>query len=86
MARLDVSQATLEQKKEMLKYAAEFYKSEIDNFWKRSIFFWGFIGAAFVGYSTLYDKSNAMFLQFIIACFGLVCSVAWTLMNRGSKY
>jgi hypothetical protein len=26
---------------------------EIDLFWKRSLFFWGFISAAFVGYAAL---------------------------------
>lgn len=57
---------------------------EIELFWKRSVFFWGFIAAAFVGYATLVkDKPS---LAIIIACFGFVCSVAWSLVNRGSKY
>jgi hypothetical protein len=55
---------------------------EIDLFWKRSLFFWGFISAAFVGYAALGQSD----LRIVIACFGLVCSCAWTMVNRGSKY
>jgi hypothetical protein len=55
---------------------------EIDLFWKRSLFFWGFISAAFVGYSAIKQPT----LRSVVACFGMVCSVAWSLVNRGSKY
>ena len=61
--------------------ASDTRKFEIDLFWKRSLFFWGFIAAAFTGYA-LATKMLALAL----ACFGLVCSVVWTLGNRGSKY
>jgi hypothetical protein len=81
--KLEVSKATTEQKEQILKYAAEVREFEIGKFWQRSLFFWGFIGAAFVAYAQLFGKSN---LSFYVACFGIVCSVAWTLQNRGSKY
>ena len=81
--RLDVSKASYEQKMEILKYAAEVRKFEIEKFWQRSLFFWGFIGVAFVAYAQLSAKNDA---SFFVACFGVVCSVAWTLQNRGSKY
>jgi len=55
---------------------------EIDLFWKRSLFFWGFISAAFVGYAALRQSD----LRIVVACFGMICSCAWTLVNRGSKY
>lgn len=55
---------------------------EIDLFWKRSLFFWGFISAAFIGYAALRQSE----LRILVACFGMVCSFAWTLVNRGSKY
>jgi hypothetical protein len=55
---------------------------EIDLFWKRSLFFWGFISAAFIGYAALRQSG----LRILVACFGMVCSCAWSLVNRGSKY
>jgi len=57
---------------------------EIDMFWKRSLFFWGFIGAAFVGVGALKYEQPA--LSLLVSSFGLVCSLAWTLVNRGSKH
>jgi len=57
---------------------------EIELFWKRSIFFWGFITASFIAFAQLY-KINSGFAV-IIANFGFICSLAWTLANRGSKF
>ena len=57
---------------------------EIELFWKRSLFFWGFIASTFVAYVALIDK--IAFLSVAAACFGLVCSIAWSCVNRGSKY
>jgi hypothetical protein len=84
MPSLNVDRTTPSQKKKILKYASEIRKFEIERFWQRSIFFWGFIGAAFVAYATLFEDQKQIAL--LIAFFGLVCSVAWTLQNRGSKY
>ena len=56
---------------------------EIELFWKRSLFFWGFIASAFVGYTALAKDMPS--LAVVVACFGFVCSVAWSLVNRGSK-
>lgn len=67
------------------EFAVEELRIEISLFWQRSLFFWGFIAAAFVAYGVLMkepDKDIAL----AISCFGFVCSIAWTLMNRGSKY
>src|ERR1035441_10088391 len=55
---------------------------EIDLFWKRSLFFGGFISLAFAGYVALRQSD----VRIIPACFGMVCSLVWTLANRGSKY
>jgi hypothetical protein len=64
--------------------AVDTRKFEIQLFWSRSLFFWGFIASAFVGYATLQQHGSD--LSVVVACFGVVCSVAWTLVNRGSKY
>lgn len=85
MAKLDVSKATESQMAEILRLAADVRKFEIDLFWRRSLFFWGFIGAALVAYGVMIRESDKS-LPFAIACFGFVCSIAWTLANRGSKY
>jgi hypothetical protein len=71
--------------KAYFEIAADVRKFEIGLFWQRSLFFWGFLSAAFVAYGVLNATSDAG-ARLAVACFGLVCSVAWTLLNRGSKY
>lgn len=56
---------------------------ELDLFWKRSLFFWGFIGVAFIAFAAAKDQLG---LQAAIASFGFVCSMVWTLANRGGKF
>ena len=70
----------LEEKR--LDISIQIRNFEIDLFWRRSLFFWGFIASAFVGYAALRDSD----LRIVVACFGMICSAAWTLSNRGSKY
>jgi hypothetical protein len=65
--------------------AADVRKFEIGLFWTRSLFFWGFISVAFAGYAALANADDHL-LALLVGCFGLVCSVAWSLVNRGSKY
>jgi len=74
-----------DKKSALHAYAAETLDNEVERFWKRSLFFWGFIAAAFVAYGVLIEKSDKD-LPLAISCFGLICSIAWTLANRGSKY
>jgi hypothetical protein len=70
--------------KEAFDIAHENRKLEIQLFWQRSLFFWGFVAAALVGYGTVYnDKAE---IEIVFALFGLVCSVVWSSGNRGSKY
>ena len=73
-----------EQKKKKYDVALATRNFEIELFWKRSVFFWGFIASAFVGYATLIKNEES--IAIVVACFGFVCSVAWSLVNRGSKY
>lgn len=85
--KLQVPELDKRQYEEILKYASEIRKFEIGLFWQRSLFFWGFLAAAFLAYSNLAkDRAENQGLLLVIACFGLICSVAWTLQNRGSKY
>ena len=57
---------------------------EINLFWQRSLFFWGFTGAAFVAIAATLGEHPRLAL--LVSCFGLVSSVCWSLANRGSKY
>lgn len=75
-----------EQKVRAFQYAAETRRFEIERFWQRSLFFWGFIAAAFAGYATLSDPKYDPHLRQAITGFGVVSSLAWTLQNRASKY
>lgn len=76
---------TKEQKEKTFDHASDVRKFEIDLFWKRSLFFWTFIGAALVAYAALMRERKDE-LPFAVACFGGLCSLAWTLANRGSKF
>lgn len=59
---------------------------EIDLYWRRSLFFWTFIAAAFVAYGLVATQlSEKDPRAFVVACFGFLCSFAWVLVNRGSK-
>lgn len=71
-------------RKNAFEYAHKNRMFEIEMFWKRSLIFWGFISAAFIGLAALGDKSLAYSVLF--TSFGFVCSVVWALGNRGSKY
>lgn len=86
MPPLDLSSVTECQKKDILKYAIENRRFEIERFWQRSVFFWGLIAAALIAYAALYAKAEARSAALLISCFGLVCSIGWALQNRGSKY
>jgi len=67
---------------------------EIEFYWKRASYFWTFIAATFVGYLTLISSNNyntnlkTVFpqIEYIILCLGLVFSIAWILVNIGSKH
>lgn len=72
-----------EQAKTRYHAAVRSREFEIELFWKRSLFFWGFIGATFIGFV---GARAAPKLAVVIASFGLVSSAVWTLANRGSKY
>lgn len=82
---LDMAALTDEQKAHYFTLAREGRKYEIDKFWQRSVFFWGFIAASFIAYAKGSEKTKPL-EKVLISCFGLICSFTWTLSNRGSKY
>jgi hypothetical protein len=57
---------------------------EIELFWRRANFFWLFVAATFAAFASVYKEGPELAL--LIAGFGAVCSTAWALANRGSKY
>jgi hypothetical protein len=76
------------RRKKALREALEFRRFEIDLYWKRATYFWTFIGAVFAGYGAsqaLSDPVSKEQLSVFASCLGLVFSVAWYCVNRGSK-
>jgi SAM-dependent methyltransferase len=84
VAEVKNSEETLDVAKRAFDIAHDNRKFEIEMLWKRSVFYWGFIAAAFAGYGAS-EKLNSN-LSIIFGAFGFMCSVAWSAGNRGSKY
>ena len=76
--------------KEALKKAWETRNFEIDKFWQRSMFFWGFIALIFTWYfKVVTEKSHntpeRIYIDFYLILLGIIFSVAWLLVICGSK-
>jgi hypothetical protein len=72
------------------KKAWEARNFEIDKFWQRSTFFWGFIALIFTGYVTVvtgknYETTKGMYLDFYLILLGIIFSFAWLFVIKGSK-
>src|SRR5277367_3518599 len=80
--------ADIAKKRKALEYALDIRKFEIDLYWKRATYFWAFIAAAFAGYGLTYKTAADLepWLSTVFSSLGLVFSVAWHLVNRGSKF
>jgi FtsH-binding integral membrane protein len=76
-----------DRQKEALKQALDIRKFEIDLYWKRAAYFWAFIAAAFTAYFLLTKNGLSDDLEptYAVTCVGLVLSLAWYFVNRGSK-
>ena len=62
-------------------------KFEIELYWKRAAYFWGLIALTFIGYFSIYDDhKDGSILLFLLGCIGVILSLAWHLVNLGSKY
>jgi len=74
---------------EALKYALETRKFEIELYWERAKYFWTFIAASFAAYGLVQkieSPDTKEWLSILISCLGLVFSVGWYFVNRGSKH
>jgi hypothetical protein len=77
--------------KAAFKKAWEIRNFEIEKFWQRSAFFWGFIVLIFGGYiKVATENSNEtmkgiMYLDFYLILLGIIFSVGWLLVIHGSK-
>ena len=60
---------------------------EINKFWSRSAYFWGFIAAIFAGFIAVVtnEKEIVTNLDVFLVSLGLLFSVAWLLVIKGSK-
>jgi len=75
--------------KNTFRQALESRKFEIELYWKRATYFWSFIAAAFAGYFVLIsidNINNFKPLTVVVSFIGTLFSLAWYLVNRGSKY
>jgi hypothetical protein len=74
---------------EALKRAWETRNFEIDKFWTRVAYFWGFIALIFGAYITVITEKNGkaidIHLDLYLILLGGIFSVAWLLVIRGSK-
>lgn len=68
--------------------ALDMRKYEIELYWKRATYFWTFIAASLAGFGAIQALSieNKADLSIFISCLGMVFSVGWFCVNRGSKY
>lgn len=74
--------------KNAFKKAWETRNFEIDKFWQRSMFFWGFLVFIFGGYFKVVTEKNTsevMYLDYYMILLGIIFSVAWLLVICGSK-
>lgn len=71
-----------------LQEAIELRKFEVDLYWRRASYFWTLTAAVFAGYFLLESSSSPTIFssKYIVSCIGLVFSITWYLVNRGSKY
>lgn len=78
------------KKEEVFKQILDIRKFEIELYWKRTSFFWTIIGSIIAGYFLAFSKAdsgiNSLKILFSLACLGLIFSIGWYFVNRGSKF
>nr|DAV63635.1 MAG TPA: hypothetical protein [Caudoviricetes sp.] len=65
-------------------------KFEIELYWKRATYFWTFISADIAAFALIYARMGASVersvLMALFSFLGILFSVGWYFVNRGSKY
>ena len=74
---------SMDRRAKALDVALDIRKFEIELYWKRGTYFWTFTGATLAGYFAI-EKDSSPSLLFTACCLGLIFSLAWYLVNRGS--
>ena len=73
----------------LLERAYDIRKFEIELYWKRASYFWGFLIATFTAYFIISDStrfaSKSKF-ELLVVCIGFIFSLSWYLVNRGSLF
>lgn len=78
-----------EKAKVALEHALDIRKFEIGLYWQRATYAWTLIAATFAGYFAVLSVQGMVdkdFYAYVLGCMGVVFSLAWLLINRGSKY
>lgn len=73
--------------KELIDKAWNIRSFEIELFWKRTNFYWLFQAATFTAYFLLSSRAEIQSFNqsFVVICLGIIFSVSWILINKGSK-
>jgi hypothetical protein len=78
---------TNDQKSAAFNFAVDNRNMEINLYWSRTTYFWGFLVVIFGAYGfSLTEKIFNERFQFLLAIIGIVFSFAWYCVNRGSKF
>ena len=73
--------------KKALEIAHATRKFEIELYWKRALYYWAFVAATFSGYFLiLISDQKSTWINLIISFLGILFSISWHLVSRGSKY
>lgn len=70
------------------KVASDIRKFEIDKYWQRTLYFWGFISAIYIAYFNVLKEfcCHGDIPLLILSALGLFFSFSWLLTSEGSKH
>lgn len=70
------------------KAASDIRKFEIDKYWQRTLYFWGFISAIYIAYFNVLKEfcSHGSIPLLVLSALGLFFCFSWFLASKGSKH